>query len=812
MEQGVKAPPPVLKLSANAPNPMLRNYVKIALRNLWKHKLFSFINVFGLASGLMVCMVMLTHLKGAFEYDNFHPYRSRICRILTDVTDRGGNRMAFATTPLPLADALSHDYGFVEKATRVVRVHGDCYAQQSWFDNVVTLAVDPTFFQIFGYSIAQGNPAVAPNTAVLTHETAIKLFGTANPLGKTIRHNQLGNLTVTGVLAEHPLHTHLLFDVLVSTSFEKPLFQQQLTNWQQYESGYTYVLLKPATRLQTLKTTLAQMARRYNAKRRTASAEVGYTFRVQPLASISPTREALRNGTHEPARLELLIELGVGLLTLLLAGFNYINLTLARATNRAREVGIRKSAGARRWQVMGQFTTEAMILSLCALGLAYLMLLVISPMPSIQQYFIGGVRQDATLWFIFILFSLVVGFIAGLIPAWMLSGFDIVTVLRSSTGLRTIRGISLRKVLIVVQFTLTLIAVVFMTTMLRQNRFMARADYGFRREGVLLVPVSEANSQRLADNLSRQAGVQSIAHMSHRLGSAGGFMYTSVRLRKTSSDSVRMSLMGVDAGFLPTMNLTLLAGQNLPKSVVDSVGQLVMINERAAYRLGFRDARTAVGQRFWLTDRQELTIIGVIKDFNHSTLARVLEPLILRYQPTTFRYLCVAVTPGYETAMLAKAKAVFRQIDPHQPFAGQWYTNYLEERHAHTNDTNVLLVLIGLALSIACLGLFGMVTYQAEIRTREVGVRKVLGATATQIVTLLARDFIKLLLIAATIALPIGYLYSRLILNNFAYHVDLGVETLGTCLLLLIGVGSLTIGWRTYLAAQTNPVNSLRTE
>jgi putative ABC transport system permease protein len=694
-----------------------------------------------------------------------------------------------------------------------VRVYGDCYAQRSWFDNVVTLAVDPSFFQVFGYSLAQGYPAAAPNTAVLTHETAIKLFGHGNPLGKTIRHNQLGNLTVTGVLTEHAPHTHLFFDVLVSTSFETPLFQQRLTNWQQYEAGYTYVLLKPETHLQTLKTALTQLAHRHSSKwARTAATEAGYTFRIQPLNSISPAKEGLRNGTDEPGRLELLIELGVGLLTLLLAGFNYINLTLARATNRAREVGIRKVAGARRWQLIGQLTIEAMILSLSALGIAYLMMLVISPMPSIQQYFIGGVRQDVTLWLIFILFSLTVGFIAGLIPARILSGVDVVTVLRSATGLKIIRGVSMRKALIVSQFTLTLIAVIFIMTMLRQQQFMARADYGFRREGVLLVPVSEGKGQRLSANLSRQAGVQSVANVSHRLGGTGGFIYTSVRLRKSASDSVRMSLMSVDAGFLPTMNLTLLAGQNLPESVVDSVGQFVVINEKAAHQLGFVDARIAVGQRFWLDDRQELTIIGVIKDFNHSSLAQRLEPLILRYQPAAFRYLCIAVTPGQETAMQAKTEAIFRQIDPQQSFAGQWYTSYLEERHARSNDTNVLLVLIGLALCIACLGLFGMVTYQTEIRTREVGVRKVLGASATQIVALLARDFVNLLLVAAMIALPIGYLYSRLVLANFAYHVEVGFETLGTCLLLLMVVGGLTIGWRTYLAAQANPVKSLRTE
>jgi putative ABC transport system permease protein len=242
------------------------------------------------------------------------------------------------------------------------------------------------------------------------------------------------------------------------------------------------------------------------------------------------------------------------------------------------------------------------------------------------------------------------------------------------------------------------------------------------------------------------------------------------------------------------------------------VGRLVVINEKAAHKLGFSNARAAVGQRFWLTANDELTVAGVVKDFQHTTLAWELGPLILRYQPTTFRYLNVAVRPGQESALLPQVRRIWQQLNPHQPFAGQWYDDYLNERHRHTDDTAILLILIGLALSIACLGLFGMVTYQAEIRTKEVGIRKVMGATVAQIVALLSWDFVKLLLIAAAIALPVGYQLSTLMLNEFAHHVNVGAETLGTCMVLLILIGGFTIGWRTRRAAQANPVNSLRTE
>jgi putative ABC transport system permease protein len=794
---------------------MFRNYLKIAWRNLWKHKLFTAINVFGLASGLMVCMVMLTHLKGAFDYDNFHPNHDRIYRILTDATDRGGNRASYATSPLRLADDLPRDYPFVEKATRIVRVYGNFYNKQARFDNVLAQAVDPSFYAIFGYPLAQGRPATELNTAVITHETALKFFGTANPLGQTLQHDQLGHLTVVGVLADPQPHSHQSFDLLATTSFEKPLFQAQRTDWQDPDGGYTYLLLNPKTDAQTLQTALTSVSKRlpkYSTGKVGEKQIAGLSLRAQALSDISPATEMLRNDTYEPDQVELTIEMAVGLLMLLLAGFNYINLTLARSANRAREVGIRKVVGALRWQVMGQFVAEAMVLSLLAMGLAYVMLLIISPMPSIQTNFMGGVEQDVRLWGLFIGFSLLTGLVAGLLPAKMLSGFEIATVLRSSIGLKTIRGVSLRKALIVAQFTLTLIAAVFIFTMLRQQHFMATADYGFRRAGVLTLPLHNVPNQRYINAIAPLSGVEHLALTSIRLGDHGGDYYNSVRQRQSAPDSMGMFVMGVNSGFLPTMGLTLLAGQNLPPSTADSVGRLVVINEKAAHKLGFSNARAAVGQRFWLTDQDELAITGIVKDFQHTTLKWELMPLILRYEPVTFRYLNVAVVPGQEAALLAQVRRIWEQLNPHQPFTGQWYDDYLNERHRHTDDTNILLIFIGLSLSIACLGMFGMVTYQSEIRTKEVGIRKVMGATVTQIVALLSWDFVKLLLIAAAIALPIGYQLSTLMLSEFAHHVSVGIETLGTCVVLLVLIGGLTIGWRTRQAAQANPVESLRTE
>ncbi|GAA4410532.1 ABC transporter permease [Nibrella viscosa] len=789
---------------------MLRNYLTIALRNLWKHKLFSAINIFGLASGMMVCLLAIVHIKGAFDYDNFHPNRQRIYRVLTDVATNEHGVVAHATSPMPLAGVLQQDYGFVEEAARVVRVYGDFSENHKRF-NLLSWAVDPRFFTIFsGYRLAQGKAATEPHTVVLTRETAEKFFGTANPIGRVLQHDELGPLTVTGVLADNPTHSHLKFDLLLSLKTPgNPKYRNLFEDWRQYAVGYTYVLLKPGTTEKTLSDALNAINKRA-LQGLVFTRETGYSFRPQALTKVSPGLEELAMSTYEREIGGLLVEIGVGLLTLLLAAFNYINLTLARSLSRAREVGIRKVAGALRWQLMGQFMAESVVLSLLALGLAYVMLQFVKPMPFVQQWLIGGVQWDETLWVVFILFSIVTGLLAGLVPARVLSGFQPAQVLRSTMGLRVLRGISLRKSLIVAQFTISMIALIFLLTMGRQQHYMATADYGFRREGILTMPINGIPYQRLAHEFNQLSGVERVSATSGLFGSFGDTQV--FRMKQTASDSMMAFTFAVDHQFVPNINLSVLAGQNLPASASDTAGRFILINEEAvkAFRLG--SVGEAVGKSLWLNDSTELQIAGVLKDFRFTSFAWSIKPLVLRYQPSQFRYLNIGVAKGVEDAVLADAMTVMKKLTPYEPFTGQWYDDFLYQRHNHREDLDFLSLLTGLALSIACLGLLGMVTYTTETRTKEVGIRKVMGANVAQIIALLSWDFVKLLLIASAIALPLGALAGMAFLINFAYHVSIGIETLGLCFLVMLLLGGLTIGWRTYRAASANPVQSLRTE
>jgi putative ABC transport system permease protein len=791
---------------------MLRSFFTTAFRNLWKHKLFSFINVFGLASGMLVCLLAMIGIKGAFDYDSFHPHPDRTYRILTDVTTTDHDEQPYATSPMPLADALKTQYSFVQAATRVLRNYGEFTANQKQLP-ISYSAVDPDFFRLFGFKLASGQPALSPQTVVLTSQTAQRFFGTANPIGKRIDHPQLGALLVSGVLTEPPTKTHLRFDMLVSlATLTGPDWARSRTNWKTYTQGYTYVMLKPGTPVETLNGALSALSARVTKGVRFTQ-EKGYAFRSQSLAQLTPAREELIFGTYEPPIGKLLTEMGVGLLTLLLAAFNYINLTLARSLSRAREVGIRKVSGALRWQLMGQFMAESAFLSLLGLALAYGMLQVVKPMPFVQEWLIGGVHweQDIRVWLVFVLFSVVTGLLAGLLPARVLSGFQPAQVLRSQTGLRVLRGISLRKSLIVVQFTISLVAMIALLGLARQQQYMATADYGFQRNNVLTIPLNGLPANRLTNALNQLVGVADVTATAARFGDHGGDLRMVYRQR-TGGDSAAADVFATDAHLLSTVGLTLLAGQNIPPSVADSASRLVLINEEAVrtFRLGSPGA--AVGQTLWLNDSTDVQIAGVVKDFWYTTLAMKRQPLLLRYQPADFRYLNVHISAANPEGVKMAIARIWKKLSPYEPFTGQWYDDYLHDRHSHTDDISFMGLLLGLALSIACLGLLGMVTYTTQLRTKEVGVRKVMGARVDQIIWLLSWDFLKLLLIAGAVALPVGYLATSFFLMSFAYHISVGIDMLALCFGTLLLLGGLTIGWRTYRSALANPTDSLRSE
>ena len=798
---------------------MLTNYLKIAWRNLTKHKLFSFINIFGLATGLTVCLLAIMQIKNAFDHDRFHPHADRTYRILTDAgltLERSGETMALASSPLPLGELLQRDYSIVERVTRVYYL-----PKTNWTLNNRTLTargafVDPGFYQVFGFRLAAGQPAIAPYTVVLTPTAAQRFFGRQNPLGKTITLERGSQFRVTGVLA--PIQkSHIRFELLTSMASVPQMERSRelsanATNWTNAWAAYTYVLLKPGVSQATLNRILLAVAKRV--------AQIGgpkaqYGFRTQPLTAISPGRERLANMTGEPVVPQLLAMGGLALAVLLLAGFNYVNLTLARSLSRGREVGVRKVVGAQRWQVELQFITESVVLVLLALVLAAGMWQLIKPLRIVQEVS-DQVSWDLELIVWCVGFSLLVGLLAGGVPARVLSGLAPAQTLKNQVSQRLLTGLTWRKALTVIQFAASLTAMIFMAVLFRQSRFMATTDFGFRRDQILNVPLSGQSYRPLSSELARQVGVERVAATSSIMGHHADLNW--VR-RRRQGDSLQTATFSVDTNFIPTMGLTLVAGQNLPIPSVDSAsavnqtaGKFVVVNETAVRALGLSNVHQAVGQTVWLNDSTEVRVAGVVKDFHFMSFKFKLMPLLLQYAPDQFRMLQVQVAEGQQARVLPVLNTVWQRFHPHEPFQAAWFDQELYDQHFHREDQLFLGLLTGMALTIACLGLLGIVTYTTETRTKEIGIRKVMGATASQVAWLLSWSFVKLLLLAATIALPIGYWLSGSFLQQYAYHIDIGFVTLGVCLGALLIIGGLTIGSQSVKAALTNPAKSLRSE
>ncbi len=793
---------------------MLRNYMLIAVRNLVKHKLFSFINIVGLATGMTVCLLALIQVKDALEYDTFHPYANRTYRIITDVTTPQGDVTAVATSPLPLAGALQKNFGFIEKTARVYyTLSGEVTAGQKVLPADGAFA-DPDFYTLFGFRLLLGRPAIEPRTVVLSQQLAERFFGTTNPIGRTLAVKDRGSFTITGVLATDKLKSHLHFDLLASMA-SVPLLEKShqldphLTDWKSHwtTSAYTYVLLSEGTTRQAFERALLAVSAQ-GVQAMGPNAGQSYALRSQVLSGISPAREELRNGTWEPTLGGLLAIGGLALVILLLAGFNYVNLTLARSLSRAREVGVRKVAGALRSQIVGQFMAESVLLSLLALGCAYVFLTAMELLPSVLRS-TQTVQRDGTLWLFFLGFALLTGLVAGLVPARVLSGYQPVQVLRGQVGPRLFRGMGLRKGLMVTQFVVSLVFMVFVAVMYRQFQYMATASYGFDRENSLSIAIAPTDYRRLAHTIAQLPGVERVAATSSPLGFRSSYTRLSPDRNRNYIPS---NVYSIDRNFVENMGLTFLAGQNLPVSASDSAGYFVLLNEKAATALTFKSARAAVGQLLWLEDSTEVQVVGVLNNFNYQNLSQPLRPLMLRYQPDEFRYLNVKVEPGARTRVIPALEQAWKQLNPQEPFVWQWVDEELYNHHLHLDDLSVSGLLVFMALSIACLGLLGMVTYTTTTRIKEIGIRKIMGANATQIVTLLSRDFVRLLLLAGVIALPLGYAAGRLFLHEFAHHIDIGVGLLGTCLGVMLLVGGLTIGWQTYRAALTDPARSLRSE
>ncbi len=787
---------------------MFRNYIKIAFRNLVKNKLFSFINIVGLGLAIPFALLALLQFQSSFEFDNFHPNSDRIYRIITDEVTKEGGTLNYASSPFLLSENLKNNYACVEKTTKVVREYGWELNNRLKSLHANTIYVEPAFFEMFGFRLAKGSLPTEPNSLILSHEAAERFFNEANPMGQTLTHPTYGSFKITGVLKPYKKQTQFRSDVMVSmATYEKNNADaKNPASWSKLQT-HTFVRIPQNTKPEALSLATAEIAKKTNPM--IVSAKKTNHFRLQAMSDISPSTEELRYNPYVDSMQDIYFNFAIPLMILLLAGFNYTNLTLARSLSRTKEVGIRKVMGALRFQLVLQFICEAIIIAFFALliGLAilYLMKQTIH-----VQWVTWEVENQKNIWLVFMFFTLFLGFMAGILPAWILSSFQPVKVLKGTLMPATFGKLNFRKVLIVIQFVASLGFIFMIGHMYSQINYMATENDNFNRKGIFNLPLADRNYQLLIDDIAKNKNVEKIGLTSMPFG---GITAESAIKANKKSENTATFYYAADRNFIENMKLQFLAGENLSTSKSDSAGNFVLLNEKAISKLQLGTPQEAIGKTIFLNNTSELQVIGVVKDFCHYNYQFEKQPVVFQYNPSQFALLSIKTNENTsQEAFLTEIQTLWKKHYPYQQMGYSWYEKELYDRYYPAEDMKMMGMAAIIIFVIAVMGLLGMVTYSTEKRIKEIGIRKVMGASIWEIVKILSWSFMKLLLIAGIIALPIGYIEGKFFHSVFIYHNAIDVGLMSFFFIIVFIIAIFTIGFQSIKAALINPVESLRSE
>jgi putative ABC transport system permease protein len=813
---------------------MFRNYFKVGIRNILKYKMFSFINVFGLAVAMSVCMLIILMIADQKSYDQFHEKKDRIYRILSD---QEGSRHPYATSPFPLANALKTEYPIIEESTNVTPgVGGDILYNHQVVEAGGYFA-EPSFFRVFSFELEQGNAnkaLVAPNTIVISKALAYQLFRDENPIGKTVefsdrqlpfplKHNgggatpvSWGSFTITGVLDETKYRSHLKFDILVSMASRPALYAEKKledlsNNWEWYFRTYTYIVLAPDKTRNDLADALNDLvARKYATIK--AEQTKGFRLEAQALGDVQLGLQGNDTSDRMPlAGYYFLIVLA--LVIMISACLNYTNLSIARALTRAKEIGVRKVTGANRKALVFQFLSESVITALLAVTMAIIMLLFIKPAFKglwINKHLNFELPSTIPVYFIFIGFALLIGTLAGIYPAFHLSGYQPVSVLKKLNNISPGK-LGLRKVLSVSQFVISLFFITTSILIFNQFKHFLAFDYGFTSSNIVNIQLQGIDHQKLANELSAVPGVVGVSAC-NIIPATGENNNIEIKEADSEAEYAPAGILLTDDNFIGNLGLKIIAGKNLPKAG-ESSDRLIVVNKEAVEKLGYKYPAEIIGEVFetkW--GKESLEVIGVVEDFRYKLLVNShdIGPLVLRNQPN-FMYINVKVISEDLMGTVAKMEERWKHIDPIHPFKYEFFDDQLATTHQGILDIVSILGFIAfLSVVIACLGMLGMAMYTAERKKKEIGIRKVLGAETLKIAFLLSREFLKVLMIAISIGAPLSYALNNLWLQKLPNRVDFGFGTVFLGTLVLLTLGLITIGSQTLRASKSNPVDSLK--
>jgi putative ABC transport system permease protein len=800
---------------------MLRNYLKIALRNISRNKAFSFINISGLAIGMACCVLILLFVQDELTYDSYHEKADQIYRLIA-LNKSGGEERYLAPIGAPVAEIFDRSLPEVQKAVRVNRGSRVLveYQDKRFFEERFFYG-DPALFDVFDFSIVMGNPQMAlsaPFAVVITETMAKKYFGDADPVGKSIVVDKNSSYNVTAVMKDVPSNSHFHFDFLASLETLASLRGERYLKHPGNLAFYTYLLLEKNTDPNELERKMAEGVKQSYGEKIAAMR----IFLLQPLKSI-----------HLQSRLEYEIEANgsisfvyiysaIALCILLIAAFNFVNLSTARSIKRAREVGIRKVLGAFRLQLVKQFLGETILFSVISLFLAVILVRLFLPAFNSltgKQFPLNFLVNPAVLLG-FVGIVAVVGVLGGSYPAVFLSAFEPMRTLKGKLGTGG-KSRSFRRFLVVAQFTISIVLIIGTFIIRHQLSYMRSQGLGFDKEQVVVIPMHDQNTKQsyefIKTELMNNPSVQSVTASSTVPGRS--VVNIAYRMEGLPEDEhFSMDTFFVDYDFLETMGIDVVEGRGFSKEFGTDEESAFMLNESAVRELNWQKPLNK--QVIWPSDLRRLDaivkkgqVVGVVKDFHVASLHENIGPVLFQVRPSSFRYISARVSPANIPETLSFFREKWDQLSPAFPFEYTFLDEDFDKLYRADEKVGRIVGIFSLlAIVVACFGLFGLASFAAEQRTKEIGIRKVLGASVPGIILLLSREFTRWVLLANILAWPIAYYSMNRWLENFAYKMSFSVGIFVFSGLLAFFIALATISYQSIKAAFSDPIESLRYE
>jgi putative ABC transport system permease protein len=791
---------------------MLKNYFKIAFRNLWRHKIFSLINIMGLAVGMTACFLISLYVNFEMSYDSFHKKADRIYKIVADIKTPteviNADRPAWAV-PSNVKNEFPEVESFVRIASDEILVRkGDIKFQETsaaW--------VDSSFFHVFDFKLLKGNPQTALKdqySIVFSQTAAKKYFGNEDPIGQTVLIRGDGQpAKVTGIMQDMPENSQIKADMLLSM-----VSLNQRGNLDSNWGGYWprgYLLLKPGTNSTALQSKLPAFLEKRNGTEMKKSQMVPTLF-LQPLRYVYLYSD--REGQKKGNIANVYIFSIVAIFILLIACINFINLTTARSAERAKEVGIRKVVGAAKAQLTKQFVGESIVICLIAFLLTILFSWLLLPLFNQLSGKIISQSIFQNISYLAILFgaAILIGFLAGIYPALVLSSFKPVVTLKGkfSTGSR---GILLRKALVVSQFTISIGLIIATTIVYNQMQYMRSRDLGFAKDQIMVMDTyGDQGKDALKQALAAMPSIKSVALSSSVPGSGNPGAYSQIENVKGDLQIANLDLYFVDFDYINQFKIKMVAGRAFSREFLTDTTQAMILNESAVKMFGYSSPQQAIGKRFQQWGR-EGKIIGVMKDFHFRSLQQPIKPLTMRIEPEGNNLVSINVSAQNLPNTIAAVEKKWKELIPNRPFSYYFLDEYFDNQYRGEERFGKLFLNFAiLAIFISCLGLLGLASYSTIQRTKEIGIRKVLGASVSNIINLLSKDFLWLVAISALISFPIAWFAMNKWLEGFAYRTGVPWWVFLAAGILATLIALLTISFQAIRAAIANPVKSLRTE